>query len=223
MPRRVVVMVAVLLFAACGSEDTGDPAGAGPTTAVGESEPTGSTAPENPEASPDQTAPVQVDGTPLTPTEEVGLIDDPELDPVLGSIAPVFIGTDYAGETVTIGPDGRPKVVYFLAHWCGHCQDEVRTINDLVAGGSLPEGLDLYAVSIAVRDDQPNYPPSAWLAGFPAAVMRDSVDSEAASAAGVSGIPYALYLDGDHRVLARSVGSLGADAIAGQWARLVTG
>lgn len=227
MPRQIVLIVTALLIAACGSSLGSENVTGGASTTVaadGDAGSTDSGGSEGDGTSPDgQSAPVEIVGPSLTPTEEVGLIDDPGVDPVLGSTAPAFTGSDFDGGSVTIGPDGRPKVVYFLAHWCGHCQDEVRTITDLVAGGSLPEGLDVYAVTIAVRDDQPNYPPSAWLSDFPGAVMRDSVDNQAASAAAVSGIPYALYLDGEHRIRARSVGSLDADAIAEQWDRLVTG
>ncbi len=213
MRRRSVLVALSILIVSCGSaSNEGGSAGA-----TAKPEATTSA----PGVSDDgQSAPVEIDGTSLDPIDGGGVFDDPAIDPVVGSVAPVLQGTGFDGDDVVIGPDGRPKVVYFLAHWCSHCQDEVRAITELVADGAQPDGVDIYAVAIAVRDDQPNYPPSAWLADFPGAVMRDSVDNEAASAAGVSGIPYALYLDGDHLVLARSVGSLSSAAIADRWARL---
>lgn len=213
MRRRSVLATLSLLVASCGSPSN-DEITAGATA---ETEAPTSAA----DASDDgESAPVEVDGTSLNPIDGGGVFDDPAIDPVVGSVAPTLQGTGFDGDDVVIEPDGRPKVVYFLAHWCGHCQDEVRAITELVADGAQPDGIDIYAVAIAARDDQPNYPPSAWLADFPGTVMRDSADNDAASAAGVSGIPYALYLDGEHRVLARSVGSLTSAAIADQWARL---
>jgi thiol-disulfide isomerase/thioredoxin len=169
----------------------------------------------------DETGPVQITGDPLPSTEEGGILADPATDPAIGSIAPILSGTNFNGSEVTIGPDGRAKVVYFLAHWCDHCQTEVKLINELAAAGKQPPEVDLYAVAIAVRDDADNYPPSAWLAGFPGTVLRDSSDNEGAIASGVSGIPYALYLDGENRVLSRSVGSLSETQILAQWTSVI--
>ncbi|MBT8241531.1 MAG: hypothetical protein KJN63_09920, partial [Acidimicrobiia bacterium] len=98
----------------------------------------------------------------------------------------------------------------------------VKLINELAAAGMQPAEVDLYAVAIATREDADNYPPSAWLSGFPGTVMRDSSENEGGIASGVSGIPYALYLDGDNRVMSRSVGSLAEDQVLAQWASLVT-
>lgn len=149
-----------------------------------------------------------------------GHLGDPDADPAIGVTAPTLSGTDFDDSPVSIAADGRPKAVYFLAHWCSHCQTEVEVITDLVAEGRQPANIDVYAVAIAVRDDQPNYPPSEWLEEFPGSVMRDSVADDAAMAVGVSGIPYALYLDGQNTIMARSVGSLSAEQIERLWIAL---
>ncbi|MBT8241271.1 MAG: hypothetical protein KJN63_08600, partial [Acidimicrobiia bacterium] len=58
---------------------------------------------------------------------------------------------------------------------------------------------------------------------FPGTVMRDSASNTAAEAAGVSGIPYTLYLDGENRITARSIGSLTTDQIVERWNALAAG
>ncbi len=168
-----------------------------------------------------ETAPVTITGEPLVGLEGGGIVDTPELDPANGTVAPTLEGTNFQGETVTIGPDGRPKAVYFLAHWCPHCQDEVTLLKQLIEAGDKPEGIDIYGVTIAVRDDADNYPPSAWMADFPGVVMRDTLENDAAIASGVSGIPYVLYLDGENRLLSRSIGSLTEDQVLSQWRSLL--
>ncbi|NNF54589.1 MAG: redoxin domain-containing protein [Acidimicrobiales bacterium] len=152
-----------------------------------------------------------------------GVFTDASLDPAIGTKAPAITGTNFDGDAVTIAADGRPKAVYYLAHWCSHCQAEVELIMQLAADGMQPAGMDIYAVAIAVSDERPNYPPSAWLESFPGTVMRDSASNTAAEAAGVSGIPYTLYLDGENRITARSIGSLTTDQIVERWNALAAG
>ncbi len=167
-----------------------------------------------------ENAAVSVGGPPIAEWDGGGISGDPGADPAIGTTAPSLSGTDFDDSPVSIAADGRPKAVYFLAHWCSHCRDEVEVITELVADGRQPADIDVYAVAIAVRDDQPNYPPSEWLAEFPGSVMRDSVNDDAAMATGVSGIPYALYLDGQNTIVARSVGSLSAEQIESLWIAL---
>ncbi|MFW2383462.1 MAG: TlpA family protein disulfide reductase [Acidimicrobiales bacterium] len=214
LPFAPLTIVLVLLAAACGGSSS-------VASSDEVSETTGATTETTTTFDGEETAPVEVSGGELPSTEEPGILNDPNIDPAIGKIAPTLKGTNFNGTDVTIGPDGRPKVVYFLAHWCGHCQTEVDLITDLVADGKQPAEIDLYAVAIAVRDDADNYPPSVWLANFPGTVMRDTADSDGAIASGVSGIPYAIYLDGDNTVLSRSIGSLPEEQVLSQWASLV--
>lgn len=166
---------------------------------------------------------MSVTGASVAPGGSSGVFTDPILDPAVGTKAPAITGTNFNGGEVTVGADGRPKAVYYLAHWCSHCQAEVELIMELVADGMQPDGMDIYAVAIAVSEERPNYPPSAWLQNFPGTVMRDSGSNTAAEAAGVSGIPYALYLDGENRITARSIGSLTADQTVERWNTLASG
>jgi len=164
------------------------------------------------------TAPVSVEGAALAAMPDVVVTG--EDDPAAGSVAPTLQGTDFDGNPVTIGADGRAKVIYFVAHWCPHCQAEVPLIQQLIDGGQKPDNVDIYAVSTAVRPEGGNYPPAAWLdrVGFSPVTMRDDDGSSAVLAYGAGGFPYAVYLDSQNRVIARSAGELGVEGIAQMWA-----
>lgn len=166
-----------------------------------------------------QTASVQIDGDTLATLPEGLTISDLDTDPVAGQVAPTLTATTFDGGEVTIGADGSPKAIYFLAHWCPHCQAEVPLVQELIDDGKAPAGLEIYGVSTAVNSGQGNYPPSDWLGseGFTPTVVRDDEDSSAFSAFGGGGFPYVVYLDGENRVVARSSGSLDADTIQRLW------
>jgi len=168
------------------------------------------------------TAPVAVDGEPLAPSQEP--ITNEATEPSLGKVAPTITGTTFDGEEVTVGPDGRAKVIYFLAHWCPHCQAEVPVIQAMIDDGRLPEGVDVYAVSTAVDLSRGN-PPQAWLEGegFQPIVIRDDDASTALSAFSAGGFPYAVYLDANHQVVARSNGSIDSGVMGLLWEAAATG
>ena len=157
----------------------------------------------------DQVHPVEVEGS--LPALERG-----SPDPARGEEMPKLAGSTFDGSPVTIENDGRPKVLFFLAHWCPHCQREVPVIVDYLEEEGEPEGVDLYAVSTAVDDARPNFPPSAWLEheNWPAPVLADTAEGTAAEAYGVSGFPFFVAIDGDGKVVARHAGPLGRDALA---------
>ncbi|MFT7597715.1 MAG: hypothetical protein ACI8TP_000635 [Acidimicrobiales bacterium] len=52
---------------------------------------------------------------------------------------------------------------------------------------------------------------------WPLPVLRDTANSDALIAYGASGFPFAVYLDGENRVLTRTSGELGAEAIEVLW------
>jgi len=167
----------------------------------------------------DQTAEVEVAGDALAPMPAQAQVTDLSTDPAAGTVAPTLVGTDFAGNEVTIEPDGRPKAIYFLAHWCPHCQEEVPVVQDLIDEGRVPEGLDVYGVSTAVDGSRGNFPPQAWLerANFTPVVLRDDDAGTAFQAFGGSSFPYVVYLDAENRVISRSAGNLPADSIVSLW------
>jgi len=59
-----------------------------------------------------QSAPVTITGEALPAYEQGG-----ESDPAVGLPAPEVAGVSFDGTEVSIADDGRPKVLFFLAHW----------------------------------------------------------------------------------------------------------
>src|SRR5690606_20036411 len=134
-----------------------------------------------------------------------------EDDPAVGQTPPTLTGQDFEGEPSSIDPgDGRATVVVFLAHWCPHCQKEVPMIQGWVDDGNLPDDVDLYAVTTATRADQNNYPPSEWLEreGWSEGILLDDPDQSAASAWGLTGYPYIVFIDAEGQVVRRASGEL---------------
>jgi cytochrome c biogenesis protein CcmG, thiol:disulfide interchange protein DsbE len=170
----------------------------------------------------DPTGAVAISGAPLTQMPQSTGVTDSTTDPSYGAVAPTLVGTSFDGSDVTIKPDGRYKAVYFIAHWCPHCQKEVPLVQELISEGKVPANMDIYAVSTAVKPDAGNYPPQGWLdrIKLKATIMRDDANSQALSAYGGGGFPYAVYLDGDNKVIGRSSGELGKDGIATMWSQV---
>ena len=88
-----------------------------------------------------QTQPVSVTGAAL-PT----FSGDTASDPAVGQPMPTLRGKSFDGTPLTIAPDGHPKVIAFVAHWCPHCQREVPLLANWLHSHQLPAGLELYAV-----------------------------------------------------------------------------
>lgn len=132
-----------------------------------------------------------------------------------GMEAPTVTGTDFDGSTVSIEPDGRPKVVLFLAHWCPHCQDEVPEVVDWMEAGNKPDAVDFYSVSTLVQRLRSNFPPQEWLEGegWSVPVIQDDNANSVSSAFGMQGTPFWVVLDGDNTVVARVPGRIGVDGV----------
>ena len=160
-------------------------------------------------------AAVTVTGTPLTAYPKVSsMVAPPADDPAGGETPPTLSGQSFDGTPITIDPsDGRAKGVVFVAHWCPHCQKEVPLIQEWIDEGNLPDDVDVYAVSTAVRADQANYPPSDWLAaeGWTPPVLLDDPDQTAATAYGLPGFPYFVMIDADGKVTQRASGEVPMD------------
>ena len=134
-------------------------------------------------------------------------------DPFVGLTAPTVTGTDAEGNEYTIGPDGRPKIVVFLAHWCPHCQREVPVIESWLASGGLPDSIDIYSTTVLTNRlrDSSTWPPTQWLdeQGWSTPVIRDDQDGSVALAYGLTGTPMYAVLDGDNTNLGRISGEIG--------------
>lgn len=167
----------------------------------------------------EQFAPVSVVGEPLEAMPPQIPVTEASNDAAIGVVAPDLIGTNFDGAPVTISADGTPRVVMFVAHWCPHCQDEIPAVKALMEEGAVPEGLEIVVVSTAVREGDPNFPPQDWLEGeeWPGPIMRDSPEFDALFAFGAGGFPFTVYLDSEHRVVARSAGQLPDDILRQIW------
>ena len=155
-----------------------------------------------------QTYPVTVTGTPL-PT----FPDPPAADPAVGHKAPTLTGQSlFDGSPLTIAPDGKPKLVVFVAHWCPHCQRDVPIMVQWMASGQKPADLEVVAVATGTSSNAPNYPPSSWLKreNWPTPVLADSSNYDAAKAYGLPGYPFLTLLGPDGTVKARTSGEFTA-------------
>lgn len=153
---------------------------------------------------------VTVEGQPLP------FIGDPAAaDPALGFTAPTVTGADFDGTTHTVGPDGRPKIVIFLAHWCPHCQAEVPEVQDWLNEGGLPAEVDMYSFTVLTDHLRPNWPPEQWLedeAWTPPVIMDDQ-EGSVVQAYGMRGTPFYVVLDGENRNLGRFSGQVGVPGL----------
>ncbi|MGD2059867.1 MAG: TlpA disulfide reductase family protein [Acidimicrobiia bacterium] len=136
-------------------------------------------------------------------------------DVAVGMTAPTVTGNDWDDNQYTIGPDGRPKILIFLAHWCSHCQAEVPVVQDWVDSGGLGEEVDLYGITVATNRLQGNWPPQDWLQeeGWTTPTIMDDADNTAVIAYGQVGTPFYVVLDGDNEVLLRVSGEVGVSGL----------
>lgn len=145
-----------------------------------------------------------IDGDPL-PKFEPGLPD-----PAIGMRAPDFTSSHYDDtEATVVMSDGKGKVLLFLAHWCPHCQNEVKNLQAWFPEGDIPENVDLVAISTAVAEGSPNYPPSDWFvqSDWPLPVVRDTAQGTINTAFGLSGFPYVVVVDPQGDVVVRHSGN----------------
>ncbi len=145
--------------------------------------------------------------------EALPTVDLTNGDPAVGLEAPTITATGLDGNQMTIGPDGRSKIVALMAHWCPHCQAEVPILQAWVDSGGLPDDVDLYAATVLTNRlrDSSTWPPSEWLAneGWTIPTLKDNQDGAIASSFGLTGTPYYVILDGDNTNLGRLSGAVG--------------
>jgi thiol-disulfide isomerase/thioredoxin len=157
----------------------------------------------------DQFADVTITGEPLPLLQPGG---PPE---AIGMQAPEVSGTSLTGEPMTIGNDGRPKVVGFFTHWCPACQAEVPVVSPWVNSGGVPDDVDFVAINTGVTPGRVNYPPTAWYEreNWEVPTLLDDLTSTAAASFGLSAYPFWVAIDADGRVVNQLSGQLGIDQI----------
>lgn len=139
------------------------------------------------------------------------LADANGTDPALGFTTATVSGADWNDVPSTIEPDGRPKILLFLAHWCPHCQAEVPEVQAWLDAGGLPNDVDMYSFTVLSDRLRPNWPPQTWLEdeGWTVPVIMDDEQQSAVFAYGMRGTPFYVVLDGDNRNLGRLSGQVG--------------
>lgn len=147
--------------------------------------------------------------------EALPTVDLSQGDPAIGLQAPTITGTDLNGNQLTIGPDGRPKIVVLLAHWCVHCQADVPVMQEWIDSGGVPEGVDVYAATVRTNrlQDSSTWPPSEWLEseGWTVPTVKDDQSGTIERSYGLTGTPYYIVLDGDNNNLGRLSGAIGVE------------
>lgn len=152
-----------------------------------------------------QVRPVTVSGNSL-PEYDAAAVPDP----AIGEQIPTLSGENFSGTAVRIAPNGKAKVVIFVAHWCPHCQREVPILAPDLRDEPLPTGVEAFAVSTAVNPQAPNFPPSAWLESvdWPTPILVDDAEGAAAGAYGLSSFPYFVFVNADGTVSSRVSGEI---------------
>jgi thiol-disulfide isomerase/thioredoxin len=198
----VVVIGALVVALAVGRSDDDSGSSALATGAGGQDKGTAGTVVKNGDQ---QFGTVTVSGTTLEkfPT-------DGSTDPATGATAPGLTGTDFSGAPASIAPDGKPKVIIFLAHWCPHCRAEVPRIQQWIDQNGLPTDVELWSVPTGTDPKAENYPPSNWLVGeqWTVPVLVDDQQDTAANAFGLSSYPYFVAVGSDGKVVQRGSGEL---------------
>jgi cytochrome c biogenesis protein CcmG, thiol:disulfide interchange protein DsbE len=156
---------------------------------------------------------VEVEGEPLAQLAAGGA------DPAAGQPIPTVVGETFDTSTVRIAPDGRPKVVLFLAHWCPHCQAEVPRLQEWLNDNGMPADVEVASVATSTTSSRPNFPPGNWLRreGWSVSTLVDDESATAANAYGLTGFPFFVAVDAEGNVVTRASGELSTE----QWEALL--
>ena len=149
-------------------------------------------------------------GTPTVEGDPLPTFVSGSEDPAIGATAPGSQGADWNGNPVTIEPDGTPKIVIFLAHWCPHCQVEVPVIQQWINEGNVPDDVEILSISTSANELRENFPPQDWLEeeGWTSPVMMDDELGTLAVSYGLGATPQFMVLDGENTNLIRVSGEL---------------
>ncbi len=150
----------------------------------------------------EQTGYAEIIGSPLRPFSRP--------DTAIATTAPVIVAETFDGERLRLGDDDTARIFAFLAHWCPHCQAELPALVDWLSTVTMPEGVEIVAVSTAVNSDADNYPPSEWFEreGYNATLIRDNDDGTLANGFGLIGFPYWVSIGADGNVIERITGAV---------------
>jgi len=140
-------------------------------------------------------------------------LDSSGTDAAIGQRLPTLSGTGIDGDALTISVDGRAKVIVILAHWCPHCQAELPRLVDWMSANSVPDNVDIVALTTSIQPTATNYPPSAWLQreGWTQPTLVDDASDTALNALGIGSFPGFVFVGADGRVQQRLTGEVSMD------------
>jgi thiol-disulfide isomerase/thioredoxin len=152
---------------------------------------------------------VEVPSAVLPPLPDVGA------DPSVGVVGPT-IRSERPDGTTTVDPSSatEPTVLFFLAHWCSHCQAELPRLVTAADAGTF-DNVRTVAVATSSDPSAPNHPPSAWLEreGWTGEVFYDDANNSAGTAYGLSSFPFMVFLNADGTVSQRIAGEQTPEAV----------
>ena len=127
-----------------------------------------------------------------------------QLEPAANFDAPIISGTDINGNQISTDSND-PRIILFLAHWCPHCQQEVKTIQKWINENGNPDPIKIYAVLTSINSSQPNYPPDKWLESenWSLPTFIDNDQDGVAKHFGIRGFPFWVIVDHHGKIITR--------------------
>ncbi len=122
-----------------------------------------------------------------------------------------------ASNVALASASGRPVVLSFFASWCTGCQQELKTMQQVVR--SAPTGVEIIGVDVNDSDSAVRALLASDHLTYP--VGADS-NGNVASAFGLVGLPTTLFLDAGHHAVGQVVGPLTPSA-ARPWLKKIGG
>lgn len=153
---------------------------------------------------------VEYAGEVLPPRPAVGT------DGAVGMTIGVARGSTPEGEPITFA-NGAPRAMVLVAHWCGHCQDEVDAVNAWLAeGNAFPADVPIQVIATWTDRSRANYPPGDWLTdnGWAYPTMLDDREFTLAETLGLTGTPMWIFVDAAGTVVERTGALAPADLAA---------
>jgi len=135
-----------------------------------------------------------------------------QLEPAANFDAPIILGTDINGNQISTDSE-EPKILLFLAHWCSHCQQEVKTIQKWINENGNPDPIKIYSILTSINSNQPNFPPDKWLESenWSSPTFVDNDQDGVAKHFGIRGFPFWVIVDHHGKIITRLSGSYTAE------------
>lgn len=220
----VMVALVAVVAAGCGSSGSKSSGSGGTNASKGSASDcyaTGQLSPSG--ATPTSYPPTRAFGQVRVTGRGLTQLPETSADPVVGCKAPTVEGQTFSGSPVKLAADGQPTLIFFLAHWCPHCNREVPTLVSYWQQHGMPQGVKLLSVATGSNPNGQNWPPSQWIANkhWPVQAVADDEQSTAGQAFGLSAYPFYVFLKPDGTVFFRTSGEWPVADINAKIAQLV--